>query len=85
GDGELRADVVIACANLAVCEALKNRKAEARDRILPILQGSSRAEILNPSKKQMLRQHITDSLNEMHLPGKVIETNFSDMTVDVGH
>ncbi len=84
-DGELRADLVIQCASAAVCEALKGRKIEARDRILPILQDSSRAEILNPTKKQQIRQRITESLNEMKLPGKVLEANFSDLTVEIAH
>lgn len=81
-DGELRADLVVQCASAATCEELKNRKIEARDRILPILQSSSRNEILNPAKKQILRQQITDSLNEMKLSGKIVESNFSDLMVE---
>lgn len=84
-DGELRGDLVVQCATLATCEELKNRKIEARDRVLSILQGSSRSEILNPAKKQMLRQQITDSLNEMKFSGKIVESNFSDLTVEIAH
>ena len=84
-DGELRVDLVVQCGTQIACDELAARKIDARDRVLPILQNSSRSEILNSAKKQVLRQQITDSLNAMKLSGKIIEVNFSDLTVEIGH
>ncbi|MCW3101477.1 MAG: hypothetical protein JWL77_7095 [Chthonomonadaceae bacterium] len=84
-DGELRADMVVQCSTIETCEEIKARKTEVRDLTLPILQTSSRMEILNPVKKLRLRQQITDALNTMKLSGKVIEVNFTDLMVENPH
>ena len=84
-DGDMRADLIAECTTEAACAEIKNRKAEARDVTIPILQNSSRTEILNPTKKLMVRNQIVEKLNEMKLPGKVIQVDFNDLSIEVNH
>jgi flagellar basal body-associated protein FliL len=81
-DAEMRASLVAECSTAEACEELKNKATEVEDLILPLLQMSSRAQILNPTQKQYLRQQIAEKLNGMKLNGKVIQIDFSDLTID---
>ncbi len=84
-NAELRAELVAECTNQEACENLKRRKAEARDLTIPILEASSRDEILNPDKKLLVRRKIAEKLNEMKLGGKVLEVDFYELSVEVSH
>ncbi len=84
-DAEMRADLVVECSTKAACDAIKERKAEARDVTIPVLQNSSRTDILNPSKKLLIRNRIAEELNSLKLPGRVTQVNFNDLSIEVNH
>ena len=84
-DGELRADVVAECSLPETCEALKERKIEARDVTIPILQESNRSEMMNPARKLLIRNKIAEKLNELKIPGRVVQVDFTDMTIEIAH
>jgi flagellar basal body-associated protein FliL len=81
-DGELSADLTAECTTEEACKALKDRYDQTHDSILPLLQASSRTEILNPARKLRLRQAIADKLNELKLNGRVVQIDFTDLTVE---
>jgi flagellar basal body-associated protein FliL len=81
-DAELHADLDAECSTKEACEELKAKDTEARDLILPLLQGSSRSQVLNPTQKQYLRQQIAEKLNDLKLNGRVIQVDFSDLQID---
>ena len=82
---ELRVDIVAECSSREACDQIKERISEVRDATLPVLQSSSRENILNPDKKLALRRTIAEKINDLKLGGKVTEIDFSDMTVEVSH
>ena len=79
---ELRADLVAECTNEETCNALKDRPEQVHDLILPILQTSSPEQVLNPNSKLELRRAIVDKLNELKFKGKVIQIDFTDLTIE---
>ncbi len=79
---ELRADLVAECTDEATCNALKDQPEKVHDVILPLLQSSSEQEVLNPNRKLELRRLISEKLNELKFKGKVIQIDFSDLTVE---
>ena len=81
-DAEMRADLVAECSTQEACDELKDRSTAVQDLVLPLLQESSRSRILNPVQKQYLRQKIAEKLNDLKLHGRVIQIDFSDLTVD---
>ena len=81
-DAEMRANLVAECTTPEACEELKERATAVQDLVLPLLQESSRSRILNPTQKQYLRQKIAEKLNDLKLKGRVIEIDFSDLTID---
>lgn len=85
GNAELRVDIVAQCSSKEACEQLKENLVQARDLTLPLLQESSRDEVLNPDRKLLLRKNIAEKLNDLKLNGKVTQIDFSDMTVEVSH
>lgn len=84
-DAELRVDLVAECSTQEACEQIKGRISEVRDLVIPLLQGSSREEILNPEKKLLLRRTIAEKLNTLKLDGKVSQIDMSDLTVEMAH
>ena len=84
-DAELRVDIDAECSIQETCDQLKEHMTEARDAIHPILESTSREEILNPDKKQQLRWRITEKLNDLKLPGKVLQVDFTDLSLEVAH
>ncbi len=82
---DLRVNITAECASLEACDQLKEHLSRARDATLPVLQGSSREQILNPEKKVLLRQAIAEKLTDLKLGGKITDVNFTDMTVEVTH
>ena len=79
---ELRADLVAECTDQDTCTALKSRPEQIHDLLLPVLQMSSQEKILNPNGKLDLRRNLSDKLNELKLKGKIIQVDFSDLTVE---
>ena len=82
---DLRVNITAECTSLEACDQLKEHLSRARDATLPVLQGSSREQILNPEKKVLLRQAIAEKLTDLKLGGKITDVNFTDMTVEVTH
>ena len=81
-NAEMNADLVAECTTEEACAELKNRNTEARDLIFPLLQESSRSTILNPSQKLYLRQQLGERLNKLHLKGRVIKVDFTDLMIE---
>jgi flagellar basal body-associated protein FliL len=81
-DAEMRAELVAECSSKETCEEIKARNIEARDLIFPVLQNSSRSEILNPNQKLYLRQQLANKLNELELSGSILQVDFSDLTIE---
>ena len=81
-DAEMRAELVAECSTKVACEEIKNRNIEARDLLFPILQNSSRSEVLNPNQKLYLRQQLANKLNDLKLDGTILAVDFSDLTIE---
>ncbi len=79
---ELRADLVAECTNEETCNALKERPEQVHDLILPILQAKSPEQVLSPNSKLEIRREIVDKLNELKFKGKVLQIDFTDLTIE---
>ncbi len=79
---ELRADLVAECTNEETCNGLKDRPEQVHDMILPIFQVRTPEEVLNPNSKLELRREIVDKLNELKFKGKVLQVDFTDLTIE---
>ena len=79
---ELRADLVAECTNEETCNGLKDRPEQVHDMILPIFQVRTPEQVLNPNSKLELRREIADKLNELKLKGKILQVDFTDLTIE---
>ncbi len=79
---ELRADLVAECTNEETCNALRDRPEQVHDLILPIFQARTPEQVLNPNSKLELRREIVDKLNELKLKGKILQVDFTDLTIE---
>ncbi len=79
---EMRADLVAECTSEETCKGLKEIPEKIHDALLPILQASSAEDVLNPNRKMELRRALTDKLNELQPESKVMQVDFSDLTVE---
>lgn len=79
---EMRADLVAECTSEATCKGLKEIPEKIHDALLPILQASNAEDVLNPNRKMELRRALTDKLNELQPQSKVMQVDFSDLTVE---
>ena len=79
---ELRVDLVAECTDEETCKSLKDQELKVRDLLIPMLQASSQEEVMNPTKKLQLRRRLAEKLNELELKGRVIQIDFTDMTLE---
>jgi hypothetical protein len=79
---ELRVDLVAECTDEETCKSLKDQELKVRDLLMPLLQASSQEEVMNPTKKLVLRRRLAEKLNELELKGRVIQIDFTDMTLE---
>jgi hypothetical protein len=79
---EMRADLVAECTSEETCTGLKEIPEKIHDALLPVLQASSPEDVLNPNRKMELRRALTDKLNELQPASKVMQVDFSDLTVE---
>jgi flagellar basal body-associated protein FliL len=79
---ELRVDVVAECSTQEACTYLKDHLPQARDVVLPALSNSTREEYLAPESKNLIRRKIAERLNSIPMSGKVLQIDFSDMTIE---
>jgi flagellar basal body-associated protein FliL len=63
-------------------EMLKDRPEQVHDMILPIFQVRTPEQVLNPNSKLELRREIADKLNELKLKGKILQVDFTDLTIE---
>ncbi len=79
---ELRADLVAECTSEDACNQLKDRPEQVHDLVLPIFQVRTPEQVLNPNSKLELRREIVDALNGLKLKGKVLQVDFTDLTIE---
>ncbi len=79
---ELRVDLVAECSDEDTCKSLKDQELKVRDLLMPLIQGSSQEEVMNPSRKLAFRRRLAEKLNELELKGRVIQIDFTDMTLE---
>lgn len=79
---EMRATLSAECSTEAACSNLKEKYAEVHDLILPVFQGSSEQNVTSPEHKQHLREELIEKLNELKLPGRVLQIDFTDLTIE---
>ena len=79
---ELRVDLVAECSDEETCKSLKDQELKVRDLLMPLIQASSQEEVMNPSRKLAFRRRLAEKLNELELKGRVIQIDFTDMTLE---
>ncbi|MBU6154460.1 MAG: flagellar basal body-associated FliL family protein [Bdellovibrionales bacterium] len=79
---ELRADLVAECTSEEICNALKERPEQVHDLILPVFQVRTPEQVLNPNSKLELRREIVEKLNSLKLKGKILQVDFTDLTIE---
>jgi flagellar basal body-associated protein FliL len=79
---ELRVDLVAECSDEETCKSLKDQELKVRDLLMPLIQGSSQEEVMNPTRKLAFRRRLAEKLNELELKGRVIQIDFTDMTLE---
>ena len=79
---QLSISIIAECNSTEVCETVKSHLAEVRDLVVPLLMGLTKEEWLSVDSKTLLRRKITDRINSMTLPGKVLQVDFSDLLIE---
>jgi len=79
---ELRVDVVAECSTQEACDYLKDHLPQSRDLALPVLSSATREEYLDSVSKRLIRKKIADRLNALPIGGKILQVDFTDMTIE---
>jgi len=79
---DLRVDLSLECTNKPTCEYIKENPEKARDAILPLLSNIDPGSISSTESKSMIRNKLTEALNTLDMNGKVIQVNFTDLTLE---
>lgn len=79
---ELRVDVVAECSTQEACDYLKDHLPQSRDLVLPVLSSATREEYLDSASKRLIQKKITNRLNALPISGKILQVQFTDMTIE---
>jgi flagellar basal body-associated protein FliL len=79
---ELRVEMVAECSQIETCDYLKDHIPQARDLLIPVLSGMNPQDLPNVESKNLLRKKLTDRLNTLEMPGKVIQIEFVNLSVE---
>jgi flagellar basal body-associated protein FliL len=79
---DLRLDLSIECTNKPACEFIKENPEKTRDAILPVLSAISPNSISDAEAKKSVRSKLAEALNTLPMNGKVIQVNFTDLSLE---
>jgi flagellar basal body-associated protein FliL len=81
---ELRVAIAFDCNSKAACDFLKEHTEQTDDLLVPILNSIDPLTLEDAQSKKLLRQKIVDQLNTLIPEGKVLEANFTNLSLEGG-
>ena len=79
---ELRVELVAECSQKETCNFLKENPEQARDLLIPVLSNIDPQEFMKIENKDFVRKRLTDRLNSLEMPGKVIQIHFTNLGIE---
>lgn len=79
---DLRVEIAVECGQKETCDYIKNHPAEARDLLIPILTSIDPDLFASIENKKLIRKKLTDRLNTLEMPGKVIQVHFNNLSIE---
>ena len=81
---DLRVVIAFDCNSKAACDYLKDHTEQTDDLLVPILNSIDPLTLEDAQSKKLLRQKIVDQLNTLIPEGKILEANFTNLSLEGG-
>jgi flagellar basal body-associated protein FliL len=79
---DLRAEIAVECATRETCNFIKDNPTQVRDLVIPVLNSIDSDQFSNIENKRLVRKKITDRINTLRMPGRVIQVHFVNLSIE---
>lgn len=83
-DQDIHMQIATECSQKETCTFIKEHQAQVRDLINPIITNVEPDQLSNLEYKKNLRKKLTDRINKLEMPGKVIQIHINNLSIE-GH